>query len=342
MTLTFDRPGTLERAASDWTRDDAGRPWLLPDPDWTPERTAAWLGTRAKDGQVPYTRVTTFVEALLEGTALGRWKMRRVALGMGRRPDYVVAAAALTAEERDRKALNDLAEKALEAAGPNAADVGTALHQFTERIDRGEPLGFVPDQYAADLDAYREQVQRITWLHREERMVCDQLETAGTPDGIGIVEEPDPDGVTGVPRIVDLKTGRRQLTPAGKFSAQLGCTPTATATTRPPAPGSRCRTWTPAGAWCCTCRPAWARRSCAGSTCGTAGWARSWPDPSGSGGLWATGTCCARWCRRSHVRCRTGSAPGGSVTASRARSRPRTAGCAPGIRTRWARTRTPR
>jgi hypothetical protein len=221
MTLTFDRPGALERPSHDWTRDDAGRPWVLPDPDWSPEHTQQWLAGRARDGRVPYTRVTTFVEALLEGTALGRWKMRRVALGMGRRPDYVVAAAALTAEDRDKAALNDLAEKALEAAGPNAADIGTALHQFTERIDRGEPMGFVPEQYAADLDAYREQVQRITWLHREERMICDLLETAGTPDGIGLVDEPDPDGVIGVPRIIDLKTGNVEYT-AGKFSAQLG------------------------------------------------------------------------------------------------------------------------
>jgi hypothetical protein len=218
--LTFDRPDQLVRSAG-FSREDSGRPLILPDPEWTPEQTEAWLGKRAKDGRVPYTRVTTFVEALLEGTALGRWKMRRVALGMGRRPDYVVAAAALTAEDRDKAALNDLAEKALEAAGPNAADIGTALHQFTERIDRGEPIEHIPDAYVRDLDAYREQVQRITWLHREEPMVCDLLECAGTPDGIGLVDEPDPDGVVGIPRIVDLKTGNVEYT-AGKFSAQLG------------------------------------------------------------------------------------------------------------------------
>lgn len=221
--LTFDRPGQLERPDSDWTRDDDGRPMILPDPEWTPGQLQHWLerpGT--KDGRRHYTRVTTFAEALLDGTMLGRWKMRRVALGMGRRPDYVVAAAALTAEDRDREALNDLAEKALEAAGPNAADIGTALHGFSERIDRGEPVGFVPEPYRADLDAYREKVQQhLTWKHREERMVCDALETAGTPDGIAYVDEPDPDGVADLLRIVDLKTGNVQTT-AGKFSCQLG------------------------------------------------------------------------------------------------------------------------
>ncbi len=221
--LTFDRPGQLERPESDWTRDDAGRPWVLPDPEWSPDQLQEWLARPGtKDGRRPYTRVTTFAEALLDGTMLGRWKMRRVALGMGRRPDYVVAAAALTAEDRDREALNDLAEKALEAAGPNAADIGTALHGFSERVDRGEPLGFVPEPYREDLRRYREVVEaHLTWRHREERMVCDVLETAGTPDGIAMCDQPDPDGVVDLLRIVDLKTGNVERT-AGKFSAQLG------------------------------------------------------------------------------------------------------------------------
>lgn len=224
MTITFDKPGQLERPTSDWVRDeDTGRPLIKPDPEWTPDETVAWLARGgSKDGERYYTRVTTFGEALLDGTMLARWKMRRVALGMGRRPDYVVAAAALTAEDRDKAALNDLAEKALEAAGPNAADIGTALHGFSERIDRGEPLGFVPAEYRADLERYREIVEaHLTWRHREERMVCDGLETAGTPDGIALCDQPDPDGVIGLLRIVDLKTGNIETT-AGKFSCQLG------------------------------------------------------------------------------------------------------------------------
>lgn len=234
--MTEQQPATapaivLDRPDVDWIRDGYGRPIILPDPRWrtrlvepsTGELVAppSWYGP---DGTLwpdrRYTRVTTFGEALLDGSALSRWKMRRVALGMGRRPDYVTAAAALTAEDRDRQALNDLAEKALEAAGPNAADIGTALHQFTERMDRGEDLGFVPPEYRADLDAYRQAVEPLTMLHRECRMVCDQLETAGTPDAIVLCSEPDPDGVTDMARIADLKTGNVDYT-AGKFSTQL-------------------------------------------------------------------------------------------------------------------------
>jgi hypothetical protein len=233
MTLTFDRPGQLERATADWVRDE-GRPLIKPDPQWQAwidggrvgyrnEPPASWLD---RDGKLleqrPYTRVTTFGEALLDGSMLSRWKMRRVVLGMGRRPDYVVAAAALTAEDRDTAALNDLAEKALEAAGPNAADIGTALHGFSERIDRGEPIGFVPPEYRADLERYREVVEaHLTWVRREGRMVCDALEVAGTPDGEAYCDQPDPDGVVDLLRIVDLKTGNIETT-AGKFSCQLG------------------------------------------------------------------------------------------------------------------------
>jgi hypothetical protein len=119
-----------------------------PTPPGTIPPGSKWQAGRAwDDGTVGYTRVTTFAEALQDSSALTRWKMRRAVLGMGRRPDYVTAAAALSVRDEDRQALDDLAEKALEAAGPNAADVGTALHAFTERIDRGEELGAVPEEY---------------------------------------------------------------------------------------------------------------------------------------------------------------------------------------------------
>lgn len=222
---------TLERPDHDWTRDGYQRPLILPDPSWklspgfsqktmTPPRK--WLdGNGQLLPERPYTRVTTYAEALQDSSALTKWRLQRALIGMGRRPDYATAAAALTVRDEDKPALNDLAEKCIEASGPNAADIGTALHAFTERIDRGEPIGFVPPEYVADLEAYRAAVEPLTWVQRECRMVCDALETAGTPDGIAYCEEPDPDGVTGQLRIVDLKTGNLDYT-VGKFSTQLG------------------------------------------------------------------------------------------------------------------------
>jgi hypothetical protein len=226
--VTTTEAPQLERASTaaprpelDWERDWQGRPRILPDPTWTLETAPpGWV----VDGQLlesrEYTRVTTHAEALQDSSALTRWKMRRVALGAGRRPDYVMTAASLTAEDRDRDALDDVAEKMLEASGPNAADVGTALHAFTDRIDRGEELGAVPEQYVSTLDAYRHAISVLTFVEWECRTVCDELETAGTPDRLGFCTIPDPDGVTDALRIIDTKTGRVDYS-AGKFSTQL-------------------------------------------------------------------------------------------------------------------------
>jgi hypothetical protein len=224
----------LERPDVDWVRDQYGRPRIKPDPLW-----AGWLERHTGDPSVvgihpgwldrngdlllerAFTRVTTFTEALQDSSALTRWKMRRVLYGAAQRPDYVTGAAALSLEDRDKAALDDLAAKALEAAGPNAADVGTALHGFTEKVDRAEPLGFVPPQYAADVAAYQSfSAEHLRLEHREVRMVCDQLATAGTPDALGFCDLPDPDGRTDVLRVIDVKTGSVDYT-ASKFSSQL-------------------------------------------------------------------------------------------------------------------------
>jgi hypothetical protein len=221
-------PQQLERAGDaaprpelDWERDWQGRPKVLPDPSWTLETAPpGWVVDGAMLAERSYTRVTTHAEALQDSSALTRWKGRRILLGASRRPDYVTAAAALTTEDRDRDALDDLAEKCLEAAGPNAADVGTALHGFTERIDRGEELGHVPPEHVPTLEAYRRVVSHLTFVEFECRTVCDRLETAGTPDRIGFCDVPDPDGVVDALRIIDTKTGRVDYS-AGKFSTQL-------------------------------------------------------------------------------------------------------------------------
>lgn len=203
-------PGiTLDRPAVDWERDQYQRPKI---------RTLGTTGKPRKETR-SYTRVTTFAAALDDGTNLMRWRMRRVLLGVAARPDYVTQALALTDRDDDKAALNELAEKCLEAAGPDKAGIGTALHAFTERLDRGEPLGNVPEQYRASLDAYLEATACITWTHRECRTVHDELEVAGTPDGFGYCSIPDPDGVTDALRVIDTKTGRIDY-PA-KFSTQL-------------------------------------------------------------------------------------------------------------------------
>lgn len=167
-------------------RDRFGRPMIMP-----PGR-----GTK----RIPYRRTTTFVGCLDDTNGLMKWQARQVAYGMGQRQDLVLAAAA--ANPDDKKTLGDVAEKAKDAAKSSAAaDIGTALHAFTERIDRGEPLGAIPQEYAADIDAYRHATEGIEWLGIETFRVHDEWQIAGTADRIG--RFPHTDRL----RIADIKTG---------------------------------------------------------------------------------------------------------------------------------------
>jgi hypothetical protein len=166
-------------------RDRYGRPMILQP------------GTKTK--RVPYRRATTFVGALEETYNLQKWKMRRVAYGMGQRKDLVLAAAATTLD--DKRKLGEIADSALEAAEASvAATTGTALHALTERIDHGQPLGTIPSEYEADIKAYQTATQGIEWTGIESFRVYDRWQVAGTADRVGRDRK-------GRLRIYDIKTG---------------------------------------------------------------------------------------------------------------------------------------
>lgn len=166
-------------------RDRWGRPMIMPA-----------KGTK----RIPYRRTTTYVGCLDDMNGLMKWQARQVAYGMGQRNDLVLAAAA--ARPDDKKILGEIAEKAKDAAKSSAAaDIGTALHSFTERIDRGEPLGNVPAEYRADLDAYKRATEAIEWVGIETFRVHDEWQVAGTADRIG--RFPFSDRLV----IADIKTG---------------------------------------------------------------------------------------------------------------------------------------
>jgi hypothetical protein len=169
-------------------RDQWGR-YLLPDPATGRER--AW------------TRATTLASTLADTYGLSRWQMRMVAKGLGMRPDLLALAAA--AHVDDKTTLDRVASDAKEAAGSSAgANSGTAVHAFTEAVDRGEEPS-VPEPWAADIRAYRDTMaaHRIArdpaWIERIT--VCPELGVAGTFDRILLL--PDDRLVIG-----DVKTGR--------------------------------------------------------------------------------------------------------------------------------------
>lgn len=153
-------------------RDRWGRPLITP-----PEGGEA----------VAYQRVTTFVGALEDTYHLGLWQLRMAVLGMADRSDLQLAALAISDpdDRNSKKTLNDIAKQAKDAAAGSAkATIGTAIHSYTERIDKGEPLGNVPAQYLADLDAYRTITTGLESLGIEGFCVNDGLRVGGSYDRI--------------------------------------------------------------------------------------------------------------------------------------------------------------
>jgi hypothetical protein len=173
-------------------RDRWGR-YQLPDP--VTGKTRAW------------TRVTTIAGTLKDRFGLEKWAQRNLVYGLGQAPHLVAKAAAATLD--DVKTLEQVADRALEVAGSQSgADVGQALHTFTERIDAGEDVK-VPPPYDRDVAAYMSTMRtagiRVVpgWI---ERIVCiPELGVAGTVDRL----------VTGpwgpTPCVGDLKTAADKI-----------------------------------------------------------------------------------------------------------------------------------
>lgn len=182
-------------------RDRWGR-YLLPNPETGKEQ--AW------------TRATTLASTLADTYGLTQWQMRMVAKGLGMRSDLLALAAA--AHVDDKTTLNRVANDAKEAAGSSAgANAGTALHSFTEAVDRGEDSQ-IPDPWKADIDAYVATLKahRVNvhpeWIERIT--VVPQFNVAGTFDRI--LTLPDGRKVIG-----DVKTGKDLSYSWGEIAIQL-------------------------------------------------------------------------------------------------------------------------
>jgi hypothetical protein len=174
----------------DIPRDHYGRPLIIPADGGKP---------------VPYTRVSTLAKALDDKTALMQWKCRQTALGLSKRPDLVSKSKAIA--DDDRRGLNEIVEEAMVAAeSDRAANVGTALHAFTDRIDSGaQPAELVEmtDPMFLDLTAYQAATEHLTMEAAELFVICDELRAAGSFDRL--VTVPDVGLV-----VADLKTGQHE------------------------------------------------------------------------------------------------------------------------------------
>lgn len=159
-------------------RDGYGRPLITPPDGGKPE---------------PYTRVSTFAEALSDAGGLVTWKGRMAARGIAQREDLAAMVAGLTfstdpddakrrkADRANNKLLDSYIETAICAVDDKAA-WGTAVHSFTEP----DPSPFVPERMRADVASYEQALADydLTCVEAERFVVHDELKVAGTFDGI--------------------------------------------------------------------------------------------------------------------------------------------------------------
>lgn len=102
-----------------------------------------------------FPRVSTIAKTLDDQSGLTEWKLRKVARGMGLRPDLVARAAASDIDEKAVYA--EIVKSALEAsASKSGAIYGSAVHRFVERLDAGESMRslVVPAELRPDIEAY--------------------------------------------------------------------------------------------------------------------------------------------------------------------------------------------
>lgn len=160
---------------------------------------------------VAYTRCTTFVDCLEDKYNLQQWQLRQTAIGLADRPDLLMA---VSAHRDDKKALNGITEKAMEAAASSArSTTGTALHALCERVDRGQPLGIVPEAARRDVEAYQDATADMEHVYIEQFSVHDELKIGGTPDRVV--------KYNGDYYIADIKTGSDISWGALKIAMQL-------------------------------------------------------------------------------------------------------------------------
>jgi len=159
---------------------DRYKRYLLPGPDGR---------------ETAHTRATTFAKFGSSTYALSEWGERMLIKGLTMRPDLLAMAHGLDVK-RDRSRLNQLADEA-QAAGGNkvAANIGTALHGFSENLDAGlMTLDDVPEQWRGRMSEYRSAMAgaglatRREWIERTTAVPASEvsapLPVAGTLDRV--------------------------------------------------------------------------------------------------------------------------------------------------------------
>jgi hypothetical protein len=164
---------------------------------------------------VAYTRPSTMAKWLDSQAGLINWKASMAMIGMARsKPIQARIAAIVARTENDayrenKEALKDLVENATQIAqAQGRADLGTAVHEFTELLDAGTlDWTYVPEQLKAPLHAYQEKMSSFTVVDSEIFVAVDEPSRGKNPiRGAGsmdrIIHHPELGFV-----VADIKTG---------------------------------------------------------------------------------------------------------------------------------------
>lgn len=201
--VTPPEPETNVSGQPEPARDQWGR-YLLPHPV-----TGLYSDGRGVVGRRNgWTRATTFAKAAADTFSLTRYDERLTLVGATLRPDVVALAHGKRVRE-DAKELNQLVLQVKDAAGAKvAANIGTAVHGFTEQVDAGHVKpGDVPEAYRGHVQSYLECLERyglepVPGLIERTTFVDQWNGIAGTFDRV-LYHRP-----SGTYLIGDLKTGR--------------------------------------------------------------------------------------------------------------------------------------
>lgn len=187
---------TIER---DFPRPDTDDPVALYA--WEMER--AWESNRDQWGrpkvQYPdsdrsggYRRASNYGAPLESTRLLDNWKLRQVLRGASRNQALrlEVTRAELGLEglspqivKAAKKELDDLAQKAMDVVGSSdAAAIGTALHDILEHEDLGRDPGHVPEEFRADVAAYKIASECFRTVSSERIVVEDRYKIGGKYD----------------------------------------------------------------------------------------------------------------------------------------------------------------
>ena len=196
--------------APDYKRDRWTRPLIVPPGGGKP---------------VAYTRSSSAAKTVEDHWNLEMWARRNIVYGVTHDQSLAARALALggtpqTWNDAQKKLVDKIHEDAAAVAQAHkGADIGTAVHLMTARVDLGEELDAGP--YQADIDAYVAALAgagfEVDPLYVECRLVCDALQMAGTADRI-LTRQSDR-----MRFVADIKTGASVEYGGLGWGAQLAC-----------------------------------------------------------------------------------------------------------------------